>query len=176
MKARNEIVVSLYEFSNGSIVHGLKVLSTPTQPSWDELSNEPWTTMCSIFIFPMWTSADFSQSRRNSRRTNVWGARLSLFYSSTWFHLKDRETTSPNMGMTGSKTCVCCILSLWFVFIAQDNLGEAKKQCLKGDNLISGQKNIQQRVTDHKFKEVIFRIHRSRVLWHKSSVVTAEVS
>ena len=60
MKAGNEIVVSLYEFSNGSIVHGLKVLSTPTQPSWDELSNEPWTTMCSIFIFPMWTSADFS--------------------------------------------------------------------------------------------------------------------
>ena len=41
MKAGNEIVVSLYEFSNGSIVHGLKVLSTPTQPSWDELSNEP---------------------------------------------------------------------------------------------------------------------------------------
>ena len=60
--------------------------------------------------------------------------------------------------MTGSKTCVCCILSLWFVFIAQDNLGEAKKQCLKGDNLISGQKNIQQRVTDHKFKEVIFLV------------------
>ena len=62
---------------------------------------------------------------------------LFFFYSSTWFHLKDRIPAPPNMSMTGRQQVYCIPSFMVRLYCPrQFGLGQ-QKQCLRGETIWS---------------------------------------